>query len=250
MIEKRNAMEAIEDKTTPEYNTAKAEYEAAEQAYKNTRADLNAANRAENAAKGGNKIRFTLKQGTRYGIKEAPEHHWLTVAAAQIKWILQNVSGNKICFNNYEEFNNFAKEMSNYFDIHNLRLITAVPGRELRNFENIARQANNYNDYYVCSYLGSSVKKKAETQNLYRVYWPALFAYPDDKTSLGLNYSSLSHLRIAIDAVLKTGQIHAVPASRRRFQGQLMILGPSQYDDNGNINSMFVAFLAYNDRLS
>ena len=176
------------------------------------------------------------------GINEA-----ISSEAAQIKWILQNVSGNKIWFNNYEEFNNFAKEMSNYFDIHNLRLITAVPGRELRNFENIARQVNNYNDYYVCSYLGSSVKKKAETQNLYRVYWPALFTYPDDKTSLGLNYSSLSHLRIAIDAVLKTGQIHAVPASRRRFQGQLMILGPSQYDDNGNINSMFVAFLNLQD---
>ena len=50
----------------------------ADQDYRKIR---NAANRAENAAKGGNKIRFTLKQSARYGYR-LPEHHWLTIGAA------------------------------------------------------------------------------------------------------------------------------------------------------------------------
>ena len=166
---------------------------------------------------------------------------------SQIKWLMQNVSGNKIWFNNNEEFSDFAKRMSNFFNVHNLRLIAAVPGRNLRDFEKEVRQLNGYKDYYVCTYNGNTVKKKAETQELYRVYWPALFTYPEDKTSLGLNYASLPHLKHAIDAVLKTGQIQAVPASRKRFHGQLMVLGPSHYDDYGHLSSMFVAFLDFQD---
>ncbi len=167
-----------------------------------------------------------------------------------IKWILQNVSENKIWFNNNDEFISFGKKLSNYAKINNLRLIIPVSGKDLDSYEEKIRKLYN-NDYYVNTLIGDMYQKIPEIHNLYRVYWPVLFTYPYDKLSLGFNYASFPHLKNTINYVLKSHKIHAVSASINgnisRFNGKLMVFGPSHYDENGNIESIFVAFVDFQD---
>ena len=168
-----------------------------------------------------------------------------------IKWILQNVSENKIWFNNNDEFISFAKKLNNYASINNLRLIIPVTGKNLNLYEEQIRRLYKNNDYYVNTLIGNVYQKIPEIHNLYRVYWPVLFTYPYDRLSLGFNYASFPHLKSTINTVLKSRKIQAVSASINnnisRFHGKFLIFGPSHINENGNIESIFVAFVDFQD---